>query len=278
VNTFSGATEAARELIQHLDDAVRLPQTSAEIAGDASRGHVPLLRRAIGALAARDRELTFLARHSPDAIARFDTQGRFIYVNPAMERLAGRPAEEMLGRAAREIVGFLKEAEGSLLLSLHRAIDEGEEQELELSHPAAGGAAFLKLSLVPTLGEDGQVESVLTVWREVAAEGWADHPSGTGDPSMFAAASGAGSACDGTDPDLTAPVDGGRLVPEMQGLAADFEALIENAADIVGVTAANGLTLYMSPSVKRLLGFTPARWWVALPSTSYIPMTGNDLP
>ncbi len=249
MNTFNGVTDAVRELLQHLEDAERSVQTAGEIdPGVEGRDQALLFRRIREELATRDRELTLLAHLSRDAIARFDSKRRFIYVNPAMERLAGQPAEAMLGRDPGEISGILQ-AGDKLLRSLRQVLDAGEERELELPHRIATEAGLLQIRLVPTLREDGEVESVLAVCR---AGGVAESSTSAGDPSLFAHPSGAGSDVGGDDLDA-----GRRSVADIQVPAADFQALIENAADIVGVIGTDGLILYESPSVERILGFRP---------------------
>ncbi|CAN5796048.1 hypothetical protein BH23GEM8_BH23GEM8_09550 [soil metagenome] len=232
MNTFNGVTDAVRELLQHLEDAERSVQTAGEIdPGVEGRDQALLFRRIREELATRDRELTLLAHLSRDAIARFDSKRRFIYVNPAMERLAGQPAEAMLGRDPGEISGILQ-AGDKLLRSLRQVLDAGEERDLELPHRIATEAGLLQIRLVPTLREDGEVESVLAVCR---AGGVAESSTSAGDPSLFAHPSGAGSDVGGDDLDA-----GRRSVADIQVPAADFQALIENAADIVGVIGSDG--------------------------------------
>ncbi|MBA2671892.1 MAG: PAS domain S-box protein, partial [Gemmatimonadetes bacterium] len=252
MNTFNGGTDAARELLRHLDDAELSVQTAGEIDdGDEHRVQALLFRRIREVLATRDRELTLLAHLSRDAIARFDSHQRFIYVNPAMERLVGRPGETILGRCASQIASDVDDG-GQLLLTLRGITQDGNEKELELPRPTAAGRAPLQIRLVPTLREDGRVESVLAVFRELSADGPVSQPSLGGDPPLVARPCGTEAAVSTDD------LDGGReSVAEIQEPAADFQALIENAADIVGVIGTDGLILYESPSVERILGFRP---------------------
>jgi PAS domain-containing protein len=49
---------------------------------------------------------------------------------------------------------------------------------------------------------------------------------------------------------------------------ARFHALVQNAQDIVMVTDARGTIRYMSPSVERVLGYTPEEMVGTTPGTS----------
>ena len=50
----------------------------------------------------REQEFRALVENSPDAITRCDGQGRRVYVNPALEKLAGKPAAELAGKTPFE--------------------------------------------------------------------------------------------------------------------------------------------------------------------------------
>jgi PAS domain S-box-containing protein len=180
-----------------------------------------------------------------------------------MERLVGRPGETILGNCASQIASDVDDG-GQLLLTLRGITQDGNEKELELPRPTAAGRAPLQIRLVPTLREDGRVESVLAVFRELSADGPVSQPSLGGDPPLVARPCGAEAAVSTDD------LDGGReSVAEIQGPAADFQALIENAADIVGVIGTDGLILYESPSVERILGFRPEQM-VGRPALNFV--------
>ena len=49
----------------------------------------------------RDQVFKALVENTPDLIARFSRDLRRCYVNPAIERLTGRPSSELIGRRIR---------------------------------------------------------------------------------------------------------------------------------------------------------------------------------
>jgi len=68
----------------------------------ASLAFAVAARRAEAAAKRTERELRTLGDHSPDMVARFDRNGRYVFVNRAIERATGKPPSEWLGRAAGE--------------------------------------------------------------------------------------------------------------------------------------------------------------------------------
>jgi PAS domain S-box-containing protein len=70
---------------------------------------------------------------------------------------------------------------------------------------------------------------------------------------------------------------GGQILPDshrqgegaLRGSEAPFHALVQNALDIVMVTDAHGTIRYMSPSVERVLGYTPEEM-VGTTSAEYV--------
>jgi PAS domain-containing protein len=60
------------------------------------------LDRSVLALRRSERHFQTLASHLPDVVARYDREGRFLYVNPAVESANGLKPEDMIGRTIRE--------------------------------------------------------------------------------------------------------------------------------------------------------------------------------
>jgi diguanylate cyclase (GGDEF)-like protein/PAS domain S-box-containing protein len=99
---------------------------------------------------------------SPDPMARFDADLRFIYVNPAAETFIGSPAKTLLGHSNREL-GYT----GPFVEEWERALKEvlagAQQAEIEHDVVVAGTPRYLHTLLVPETGEDGRVRSVLSV-------------------------------------------------------------------------------------------------------------------
>ncbi|QEH36737.1 Autoinducer 2 sensor kinase/phosphatase LuxQ [Aquisphaera giovannonii] len=123
-------------------------------------------REAVDALRARERELQALADNSQDLLARFDRDLRHVYVNAAFARAAGLPREEFFGRTSRELgrpAGACDLWDEALLA----AFDTGEPRTIEFGSRSPEGERFYASRLVPEIGPEGGVTTVLCVARDV---------------------------------------------------------------------------------------------------------------
>ncbi|MCX7012462.1 MAG: PAS domain S-box protein, partial [Candidatus Sumerlaeota bacterium] len=102
----------------------------------------------------------------PDIVARVDRNGRFVYVNPAVQSLGSIPPEEYLGKSFEEV------GVGPDLCRLWRekvetvfATRQPLESEFRWAGPA--GAMVFNLRIIPEFQPDGRVDSVLCMARDV---------------------------------------------------------------------------------------------------------------
>jgi len=116
------------------------------------------------ALRVSERRYRTLAENAPEAIARFDRELRYTYVNDYGARLHGLSANDMLGRTDTELgisparAAFWKEQFEQVTASgKHRTVD------FEFDSPVFG-RQFLSTVLVP---EPGEHLSILTITRDV---------------------------------------------------------------------------------------------------------------
>ena len=123
-------------------------------------------KRAEEALRRREQELKALVEHSPDIVARVDRAGRLLYINPAIERITGRPQDWFLGKAPEQ--RELPPEEAALQKrAIEEVVESGEELVIEHTSPSATGPLFLQTRLVPEFNEEGGVVSVLTIARDI---------------------------------------------------------------------------------------------------------------
>jgi len=129
-----------------------------------------------------------LAWNMPDTVARFDRKARFVYVNPALERIMGVPAADLLGRR----ISDLAPASPGLLVyqqAIEAVLEHGENLDLDvlISRPPEGsqtggvimplvagqldsqsaGLMVDQVRMVALRDEDGHVTGVLTIGRDV---------------------------------------------------------------------------------------------------------------
>lgn len=129
-----------------------------------------ITQRALTERSARRREHEFrtLVENSPDTIARYDRKCRRLYSNASLARLAGVPAESLIGKRPTEYA--LGASAFAYEKALHAVIVSGEGRELEHTWPAPDGRMICShLILTPELSADGQVASVLVVGRDITA-------------------------------------------------------------------------------------------------------------
>jgi len=123
-------------------------------------------REAEGALWARQQELTSLLESSPDLIARFDRELRHIYVNPAVCEATGLTREQMLGRTMHEI-GAPTDLTEIWDPNLRKAFETAAGGEFEYPFTGPHGLRWYHTRLAPEARSDGEVETVLSVIRDV---------------------------------------------------------------------------------------------------------------
>ncbi len=135
-------------------------------------GSVLAIGRNVTELKRRERDFRLLADNSPDLIGRFDREGRCLFVNAAVERLAAIPTARLIGRAI-EATGFdrrgplLRATGAALRKALTRATAEGQALNLELRLAHPDGVHTYGVSIVPEREGSESVTSVLMIGRDI---------------------------------------------------------------------------------------------------------------
>ncbi|HEX2189225.1 MAG TPA: PAS domain S-box protein, partial [Longimicrobiaceae bacterium] len=111
-----------------------------------------------------------LVERSPDIVARFDPEGRHLYVSPAIARETGFPPEAFLGRTHAEFAreqGIPDPFGAAWGEALARVRDTGEEELVRFAFPTPGGERHFECRVGPILGEGGRLDGLLSVGRDV---------------------------------------------------------------------------------------------------------------
>ncbi len=113
-------------------------------------------------------ELGTWAANNPYSIARYDRDGRFIYINSQYEDTLDTPLAAVKGRSVDE---FFPESYQDLIGAIRQAVLTGKEirymrQQLTKKD---GTMLYHTMSFFPEFNEDGEVESVLSLGREISA-------------------------------------------------------------------------------------------------------------
>ena len=107
-----------------------------------------------------------MAESSTDVVARYDRDLRYIYVNAAICRATGIPAEWLIGKTHRE-AGFDPEHADFWDESIRADVSpRGQSARVEYSFDTPDGPRYFESRQTPERGADGSVISVLVVSRD----------------------------------------------------------------------------------------------------------------
>ena len=114
----------------------------------------------------REEEFRALAENSPDIVARYDRNLRFLYVNPPIMALNGVPPEDYFGKTYRELeypeyISKYCESKIKETFRTHKI----QQDQFEVDGLA--GHFIFDWILIPEYNGAGKVESVLTISRDI---------------------------------------------------------------------------------------------------------------
>ncbi|MEH2382914.1 MAG: EAL domain-containing protein [Nostoc sp.] len=125
-------------------------------------------KQVLETLAHRQQEFKALVENAPDIISRFNTQLRYVYVNPVIEKVTGISVETFIGKTNAEL-NLPSEFSGICDHKLQQVLQTKQETEFECSLAIAWETKHYHTRLVPELGSDGSVYSVLSIARNITA-------------------------------------------------------------------------------------------------------------
>ena len=114
----------------------------------------------------RYQEYRALVENNSDIISRFDRDYRFIFVNPAVMKSTGYLPEFFIGRTLDEI-GLSDCGQTDMSDALREVFTGGEEVSREIYFDTADGEKVYLIRFSPELSHEGDVSSVLGIWREI---------------------------------------------------------------------------------------------------------------
>jgi PAS domain S-box-containing protein len=125
-------------------------------------------KRAEEELREMEMKLRTLLDNIPDFIARFDRTLRHMYVNPAASKVFGIAPENFVGKTPAELAPPGEDAQHQLFENMiERAFAEGITNGVGAHFMTADGVRFFDILNVPERGESGQVDSVVSIARDV---------------------------------------------------------------------------------------------------------------
>jgi PAS domain S-box-containing protein len=144
---------------------------------------------------------------------------RILYVNEAFTRIAGYTLEEVLGKTPRLLHG--PKTSRAELEKVRLALSRREPVTVEVINYRKDGSEFWsEFSVVPVADKTNRYTHWISVQRDI------------------------------TERKLTEEA--------LRRSEERFRSLIENALDIITILDANGIIYYESPSIEKVLGYSPA--------------------
>lgn len=126
-------------------------------------------KAAEAALLDRERQFRTLTEHIPDGVARYDSACRYVYFNPQLHKVIGKPEENILGKTPVELRdnAYIRRYQDKI----EEVLRTGREADMMHILPYQYGIRKVHdhIRFVPERDATGQVVSVLAIGRDVSA-------------------------------------------------------------------------------------------------------------
>ncbi|MHB1001926.1 MAG: SpoIIE family protein phosphatase [Armatimonadota bacterium] len=161
IETFDGK----RKYI--LNSAIPITDENNNIAGAVVVNQdITEIKKTEQALRKSEEAYKALAENSPDIISRFDKEGRYTYINPIMEQIIGIPKKDIIGKINKDMPLSAYRI-NKLAKAFLDVINTGKQKKIENEYPTIQGKKNLQTILVPEKSEDGNIQGVLAITRDI---------------------------------------------------------------------------------------------------------------
>ena len=124
-------------------------------------------KRAEAALRKSESHYRTLAENTPDIVAVFDKDARYVFVNSAIAQVSKLTPEEFIGRRMSEVGGFTQEQAHYREAIIKDVFRTGQSHETEFEYFAPTGTQAYEWRAYPVLDAAGNVLSVFSVNRDI---------------------------------------------------------------------------------------------------------------
>lgn len=178
----------------------------------------------------QEREFRALGENSPDFVGRCDDSARFVYVNPPLEKLIGKPLAQILGHTAPEILPLRRDVETFHHIIL-QVLETGlpTERELLINDGGRQNLFYHQVRFVPERDQEGQVVSVLFVGRDISAQKQAE-------------------------------LERERLLQQIQQHAQEVQFILDTVPEGMFLLSANGLVRLANGMAEQYLNLLAPGW------------------
>ena len=165
------AEEALHEINSTLEEKIEFRTLELEETIFKLDAEISERKRMEEKLKKSEEEFRSLAQNAHDPIYRYDRECRRIYVNPAVTRLSGIPAKELLGKKSTEARLVSMEDSKKVVESIQKVLETGQCHEIEVLFTLPDGSQRYYLhNHIPEFSKDGKVERVLAIGQDITAQ------------------------------------------------------------------------------------------------------------
>ena len=216
-NDRKQAEETLQRLNEELENRVKERTSDLEQLNRVLIVEIALRARVEATLRQREQEFRALVENTPDIIVRFDQELRHLYINPVAEQVTGIPPTEFIGKTNREL-GMPEPNLSDWEQLIARVFETGQQDEFEFSFVTPTGLKYFQGRYIPELAADGSVASVLGIISDITNR---------------------------------------KQVEEaLHRRQQEFEALVENAPDIITRFNRELRHIYVNPAIELATGLS----------------------
>ena len=206
----------------------------------------------------RGGEFKTLVENSHDVIMRFDRDLRHLYVNPLVEEQTGIPPDQFIGKTHAEL-GFPSDLVNLWEEALEKVFTTGSSHRAEFQLP---GGTWIDWLLVPEFSPDGSVETVVTTARDITDRKKAEEALEEIRRSLEDRVEERTAELAGANQELRAEITEREEADEALLRSEETLRLIVEGSPgfFFYVHDAEGIFIYISPSVKSITGRSTEEW------------------
>jgi PAS domain S-box-containing protein len=172
IGCLSAAQRSKAETLRRARDVLDETVQEVKRTNVALRAEITERKHAEALLHAKEQEFRAIVENAPDQIIRYDRDFRRVYVNPAMARFYGLPAETLidkpLGSGIPEAGLKVKEDElAQVRQKIAAVFNTGKSYDYELAWTMPTGRSYFSIRLFPELDLNGSVVNVLGISRDI---------------------------------------------------------------------------------------------------------------
>jgi PAS domain S-box-containing protein len=161
-----------RRLNDELEQRVAERTNELKAANEELRKEIAERKQAEALLHAKEQEFRAIVENAPDQIIRYDREFRRTYVNPAVAKAYGLPAEALTGKPMGSViqdagVDVNEDELAQLRQRIEAVFDTGKSSEFEITWPVPMGRKYFSIRVFPELDLNGSVINVLGIARDI---------------------------------------------------------------------------------------------------------------